>query len=143
MARKSKKILNEEQEVKYLQSLELYTDEVINQDRKGRRIKWYGNRLRFLMAYYDRGNAGVGEACYTTAQNVSHWCNNHSKPTKPQLNSLSLLFEVPTAFFFEPEITIKIEHQLIAEYIKKDDKVHNKTSRLPLSIGDRTVGDTG
>lgn len=109
--------ISQDNEKQHLESLELLVGEVIIENVKGVINNFYGNRLRFLMAFYDKKLDTICEAIFVNKQKVSYWTRNLSKPNSQELEKLALLFEVPESFFTDSIIKIRITQQLKIEII--------------------------
>src|SRR5688500_11959932 len=116
MLRRYEGIRTTEDEKLYIEALDLFPPQFLRESERGKLIRWYGGRLRFLMTFYGKYGPEVGRVAFTTAATVSNWCKNMSRPTKSQLKQLGFLFEIDPKFFFLPEVTMTIKDQTTIIY---------------------------
>lgn len=123
--------ITDDNEKEHLKSLELQTSEVKYRNKKAKREKFYGERLRLIIHLYRRKIEWVAFSCNTNIAYVSNWMNNIKTPNREELRQLAMLFEVSEDFFTKRNITINIEEQKVLTVIEnkdKDDIFYNQES---------------
>lgn len=119
MGRRKKELTDEALHIK---NLELETKELIRRNSKAISDKFYGERLRVLMNFYDRKMIEICKLIGIRSYDLSSYVNNIRKPSIAHLDKICFFFEIDKAYFTQHAVEIRITEQLKIEFINKISK---------------------
>ena len=95
-----------------LDIIKLDNKTTIDDNDRGKKLKWYGKRLFLIRNFYNKTAIELCIYLNISTTKVSDWELNKAKPTPKEIEKLAFLFEVKETFFTNEEIGIIINEQI-------------------------------